>query len=144
MKSTKKAEMQAQAIAEKLSLRLKGSATLDTVRQSKDANGWPVLIISDGGVETSTSAVVAVRISAIDAVSKDIFGNQLTAFNPQLTEVFVQTAVAISEKDMLIIGYEVCRRADILQSKTTQAAQTVESQLDNAATILDAEICEIR
>jgi hypothetical protein len=144
MKSFAKAEAQARRIKEILDLRLKGSSTIDTCRQTKDAAGWPVLIFSDGGVESSGAAVVALRISAIDAASKDVFGGQLQAFNPHLFEAFVQTGVAITEKDMCILMYEIARGADTLQSKTTQAAQTVESQLDNAATTLDAEMYELR
>jgi hypothetical protein len=144
MKSTAKAEAQARVLAEKLTMRLSGSSTIDTVRQTKDANGWPVLVLSDGANEASGQPVVAIRIKDQDAGSKDVFGSALQAFNPQIMECFAQTGVAISEKDMCIIGYEAFRRADVLQSKTTQAGQTVESQLDNAATTLDAELYELR
>jgi hypothetical protein len=144
MKSTAKALRTATEIQEKLTLRLAGSATINTVRADQDANGWPLLVMSVGGNEASGQPVLVLRISAQPAISTDVFGNALTAFNPQIMELFSQTAVAISPKDMTICGYEIARRADVLQKKTTQASQTVQSQIDNAATTLDAEIAELR
>lgn len=84
LKSTAKAESLARDLAEKLTLRTAGAASgrVDTVRQIKDTNGWPVIILSDGGNEAAGQPVIALRIKGEDAVSKDIFGNAITAASP--------------------------------------------------------------
>jgi hypothetical protein len=93
MKSTKQAEMQMKAIADELSAILKGSSTIDTVREDKDSNAWPMIFLSDGGVETTTNPVIALRMKAVDAVSKDVFGNDLIAFGPHSLEFAYEDAV---------------------------------------------------
>lgn len=87
MKSTAKAESIMRDLKNELELRVKGSATIDTVRLAHDAEGWPMLILSDAGVETAGAAVIALRMKAVDAVSKDIFGNSLVAFAPHKMEM---------------------------------------------------------
>lgn len=67
-KSTAKAEALARDLKERLEFR-------DfTVAESKDANGWPKL--------TLNTDEASLRIEAADAVSKDVFGNDLKAFAP--------------------------------------------------------------
>ena len=68
MKSTAKAEAMARDLKERLEFR--GFA----VAESKDAQGWPKL--------TLDTDEASLRIEAVDAVSKDIFGNDLVAFAP--------------------------------------------------------------
>lgn len=87
MKSTAKAEALIRDLGEKLAKRLAGSSTIDTVRSAKDSNGWPMLFLSDGGTETAGNPVIGIRISADDAVSKDIFGNSLVSFAPHSMEI---------------------------------------------------------
>lgn len=84
--STAKAVALARDLADKLSKRYAGSATIDTVRQASDANGWPMLFLSDGGVETAGASVILIRIKGVDMVSKDIFGNATTAYAPHILE----------------------------------------------------------
>ncbi len=68
MKSTAKAEAWLRDLKEKLELR--GL----TVVESKDSNAWPELTIN--------TDQAYIQVSAIDAVSKDVFGNDNTAFAP--------------------------------------------------------------
>lgn len=81
MKSLAKAEALSRGLKERLQFR--GFS----VAESKDANGWPKLTLN-----TDEASLV---IIAADAVSKDIFGNSLTAFAPHRVE-FASRADAMS------------------------------------------------
>lgn len=81
MKSTAKAQALLRDIADKLKLR--GFAA----RAAFDANSWPMLFVSPAGNEAEGQQVIAMRISAVDNVSKDVFGNSLIAFAPHALEV---------------------------------------------------------
>lgn len=72
MKSTAKAEAIARDLKEKLEFR--GFSIVE----SKDANGWPKL--------TLNTDEASIRFEAEDAVSKDVFGNDLVAFAPHKVE----------------------------------------------------------
>jgi len=87
MKSLAKADATLRDLAEVLKRRVSGSASIDTVREARDSDGWPMLILSDGGAEAAGDAVIAIRMKAVDAVSKDVFGNDLVAFTPHSMEV---------------------------------------------------------
>lgn len=71
-KSTAKAEALSRDLKERLERR--GF----TVAESKDANGWPKL--------TLNTDEASIRIEAQDAISKDVFGNDLVAFAPHQLE----------------------------------------------------------
>ena len=73
MKSTAKAEALMRDLKERLEFR--GF----TVSESKDAQGWPKL--------TLNTDEASIRIESDDAVSKDVFGNDLVAFAPHTLEM---------------------------------------------------------
>lgn len=101
MKSTAKAQAQARELKEKLERRFKGSASIDSVRQANDAQGWPLLVCSDAANEAAGQPVIAIRIRAQDAISKDVFGNDLVAFAPHTIEVAYELDVAEGEPSRL-------------------------------------------
>lgn len=139
MKSTAKAQAQARVLKEKLESRFSGSSTIDTVRQINDANGWPILLCSDGGVETATSPVIAVRIKAIDAVSKDVFGNALVAFAPHDLEFAYETAVP-ARTDIIKAMAEVGKLGfKILVKEITAATAVTEASMDAATVAVSLE-----
>ena len=72
MKSLAKAEALSRGLKERLQFR--GY----TVAESRDANGWPKL--------TLNTDEASIKIVAADAVSKDVFGNDLVAFAPHRIE----------------------------------------------------------
>lgn len=86
MKSTAKAISVMRELKDQLGFRLAGSATIDTIREAFDTNGFPMLFLSDGGTETASSPVIVLRVKAVDAVSKDIFGNSMYAYAPHALE----------------------------------------------------------
>lgn len=71
-KSIAKADALARGLKERLQFR--GYS----VAESRDANGWPKL--------TLNTDEASLKIVAADAVSKDVFGNDLTAFAPHRIE----------------------------------------------------------
>lgn len=81
MKSVAKAEAWMRDLKEKLEFR--GFSPVE----SKDTNGWPELTIG-------TDAYI--KIYAIDAVSKDVFGNDLIAFTPHEIELAAIDAIALA------------------------------------------------
>lgn len=72
MKSLAKAEALSRGLKERLQFR--GY----TVAESRDANGWPKL--------TLNTDEASLKIVSADAVSKDVFGNDLVAFAPHRIE----------------------------------------------------------
>ena len=68
-----------------------------SVEESKDGNGWPKLTI-----DTDQASL---RMESADAVSKDVFGNDLKAFAPHYLEFAVVDAV--SKQDYSKIFLEV-------------------------------------
>lgn len=88
MQSNAKAIRLVQDIQDMLAVRLPaGGSGLNTIRQAFDSNNWPYIVLSNNGTETAGAAVVLIRISNVDAVSKDIFGNQTYAYAPHILEL---------------------------------------------------------
>ena len=87
LSSFAKAESLIRKLQENLGFRLAGSATIDTMRETKDSAGWPALILSDGANEAAGQSVIAIRIKGHDAVSPDIFGNSFQAYAPHNVDV---------------------------------------------------------
>jgi hypothetical protein len=111
MKSTAKAEAILRDVADKLKVRFAGSATINSVRTTKDANGWPVVIASVAGNEAAGQPVIALRMYANDAVSTDVFGNALTAFAPHTMDIAYElgasgNATEPSHADLLKVEFE--------------------------------------
>lgn len=91
MYSNAKLNAVARDLADLLSKRLAANAGLNTVVQSNwtDANGaiWPALTISSGGNVAEGQPVVLIQLASVDAVSKDIFGNQTYAYTPSIMQL---------------------------------------------------------
>lgn len=138
MKSLAKAEALMRDVADKLKVRYAGSATIDTVRQTRDAQGWPMIFLSDGGVETAGAAVIALRIKAVDAVSKDVFGNDLVAFAPHKLEVAYELTATdnpiATDKDILVAEYEAIKTGVAIQLKEIANGTAVSATSMDAAT----------
>lgn len=144
MKSTAKAEALLRDVADKLKVRFAGSATIDTVRAAKDSNGWPMLICSDGGVETAGAAVIAIRIQGQDAVSKDIFGGATSSYAPHLLDLaWEQTAAnnpIPTDADLAIASFESIKTGVRYQPKSIANGTAVSAtSMDAAAAIADLD-----
>lgn len=144
MKSLAKADALLRDVADKLKVRYAGSATIDTVRAARDAAGWPMLFLSDAGVETAGAAVIALRIKAVDAVSKDVFGNDLVAFAPHKLEVAYELTAANNpiptDVDLLIAEFEAIKTGVAIQLKELANGTAVTAaNMDAAAVAIELD-----
>lgn len=144
MKSLAKADALLRDVADKLKVRLAGSATIDTVRQARDAAGWPMLFLSDAGNEAAGQPVIALRIKAVDAVSKDVFGNDLIAFAPHKLEVAYELAAANNpiptDVDILIAEFEAIKTGVAIQLKELANTTAVTAaNMDAAAVAIELD-----
>lgn len=134
MKSIAKADATMRDLKSALDQRVQGGQLdMTTVRAAKDANGWPMLILSIAGDETATNPVIAIRMKADDAVSKDIFGNANVAFAPHTIEIASEDAVP-SRKDLAIVDAEVAKLQVKLAVKVMAAGDAVTEAHMDAAT----------
>lgn len=135
-KSTAKAEAMSRQLKDILSNLAKAGvmgATIDEVREAKDANGWPMLFISNGS-EAAGQPVVAIRIKGIDAVSKDILGNSLTAFAPHTCEIAWEDLLAATDP-MEHVAVAQCAKMglEIQMKKIATTVAVTEANIDAAA-----------
>lgn len=118
----------ARDLADRLSLRMKNSATINTVRQTQDENGYPILVLSHGGTETESNPVIWVRITnlfeQIAGVSPagapiDIFGNATLPFTPTVAQVAYELAGGgapiPTTGDYSTVLFEIARTGTVVQ-----------------------------
>jgi hypothetical protein len=144
IKSLAKAEALSRSIAENLQKRYAGSSTIDTVRQARDANGWPMIFCSDGGVESASNPVIAIRIMNVDAVSKDVFGNDLNAYAPHTLEVAYELTAANNpiptDTDILKAEFEsILKGVRLLLKELTNGTAVTAANMDAASAAADLE-----
>ena len=144
MKSIAKSDAMMRVLKDEIDLRIKGSATIDTSRLSRDADGFPILTLSDNGNEAAGQPVIAIRIKSIDAVSKDVFGNQLYAFSPHIAEIAYELSAAEnptpSNADVALATLMVAKLN--LKTQLKQVANTVavtEAALNATAASLEVD-----
>jgi hypothetical protein len=98
MESVAKAEALARRLQNDLTTRLTflnaHNAGLNFIRAANDANGWPMLFISNNGNEAEGQPVVLIRIMNVNMVSKDIFGNNTYAYAPHTLEFAYELGTA--------------------------------------------------
>lgn len=145
MKSLAKADATLRDLKEVLERRFEGSATIDTVRELRDANGWPMLICSDGGAEGNGNPVIAIRMKSFDAVSKDVFGNDLDAFTPHTLELAYELDANSKPEpaatDFADVLAESAKRGVLIQIKEIADGTDVdEAALDAAAVAKEIEV----
>lgn len=145
MQSTAKAIALARDLADKLAKRYAGGAGLNTVRQAFDANGWPMIFISNASAgEGEGNAVVLIRIKNVDAVSKDVFGNQTFAYAPHTLELAYELAAANKPEptlaDLASAEFEAIKTGIRYQLKEIANGSAVtEANLNAASVAADLE-----
>lgn len=128
-------------LADKLRDRfLASGSALTTITESffVDAENasWPVLTISDGTV-TEGSAVILIEISNVDAVSKDIFGNDTYTYAPHILQLAYELssggAPIPATADILTVEFEAIKTGVRLQLKAIPNGTAVTAATVNAA-----------
>ena len=77
----------ARDLADRLSLRFANSSTINTIAQSQDGNGYPIIVATHAGSAAEGQPVVWIRFTNIDVGAKDIFGNSTLPFTPTLAQI---------------------------------------------------------
>lgn len=144
MQSAAKAEALMRDLADKLSKRYSNGPGLNSIRVANDANGWPMIFISRNGNEAAGQPVVAVRISNVDAESRDVFGNSIYAYAPHVLEVGYELAAANkptpSTADLAVVEFECIKTGIRFQLKEIAHATAVsEASLNSASVAADLE-----
>lgn len=139
-KSTAKAEALMRDLKDKLAIRVKGAASgrVDTIRELKDAQGWPMLILSDNGNEAAGQPVIGLRLKGVDAVSKDVLGMDIVAAAPHALEIAweldANAKPTPSQLDIAKICFEAIKMGTKLQVKQIANGSAVsEANMDSAA-----------
>jgi hypothetical protein len=146
MYSNAKAIRLIQDINDLLSVRFPaGAAGLNTITQGfyVDANNasWPYLLISHNGVVTEGSPVVYIEISNVDAVSKDIFGNQTYAYAPHILQFAYELSGAAgtnpipAHSDLITAEFEAIKSGVRVQLKEIPNGTQVTPANANAAAV---------
>lgn len=142
IKSLAKADALIRDLKEKLELRTKSAAAgrVDTVREARDSEGMPYLVLSDAGTETAGNPVILIRISQIDAVSKDVFGNDLNAYAPHKCEIAYEldgTEAEPSRLDLIMVMFELAKLGIRTQVKEIADATAVTPANADAAAVAE-------
>lgn len=142
--STAKAQACFRDLADRLSKRISASASINTVRAANDANGWPMLFLSVAGNEAEAQPVIVLRMSAVSAVSLDVFGNPLSAYAPHIIEVAYEMAAANKPEpsilDLQTVEYEAFKIGARTQVKQIANGTAVtETSMNAKAADLDVD-----
>lgn len=127
-------------LAEELKLRTANAAAgrVDTVREARDSDGNPYLVLSDNGNEAAGQPVIFIRMKQIDAVSKDIFNNDLKAYAPHTCELAYEldgTEGEPSRLDLILAMFEVAKRGMKVEVKeVADATPVTPASVDATAT----------
>ena len=77
----------ARDLADDFQMRFANGTGINTVRQTQDANGWPMIFLSHNATETESNSVICVRLMNINVGAIDIFGNATLPFTPTQCEI---------------------------------------------------------
>lgn len=143
MQSTAKAVALSRDLADKLAKRFAGGASINTVRQANDANGWPMIFLSNGN-EAAGQPVILIRIKNVDMVSKDIFGNATSAYAPHTLEFDYELTAANNpipvDGDLFTAAFEAIKTGVRFQVKENANTVAVsEANLASATIVADLE-----
>lgn len=126
LKSSAKSEATMRLLKDNLQMRLKGTpgVALNTIREARDSEGWSMLFVSVGGNEAAGQPVFGIRCKAINAVSKDVFGNDLYANTPHNVEMAWENG-AVTVLQMAAVQYECDQLGMALQMKQIATSTAV-------------------
>lgn len=139
MQSSAKASALSRDLADKFRIRFPAAAAgLNTVREANDSAGWPMIVLSHNANEAAGQPVLALRIKAVDMVSKDIFGNATTAYAPHALEVAYELTAADNaiptDADILKAEFEAIKTGVKIQLKELANGTAVTAANMDAAT----------
>lgn len=136
--SLAKSQAEARDLAEKLALRYANSASINSVRQAADAQGWPMLFMSVSANEAEAQPVIAIRIKGLQRPNPDIFNQSQYAYAPHTLELAYELAGSgspiPSAKDLFIAMFESTKTGiAILQKEIANGTAVSEASMNAAA-----------
>lgn len=132
-------------LGDKLIVRLTGNSGINTVRRANDANGWPMLFLSVAGNEAEGQPVIALRMEAVDAVSRDVFGNDLIAYAPHFLQIAFELSATAnlglpSIKDVTQVEYEAFKLGSQIQLiEIANGTAVTEASMNAAAPVISLD-----
>jgi hypothetical protein len=145
IKNLAKAEALVRELKERLELRTAGSAAgrVNSVRETRDSEGYPALVLSRDSDEAAGEPVIAIRIKQIDAVSKDVFGNSMKAYTPHVCDLAYEldgSAPQPAAKDVALAVWELSRTGVKVEVKEIADGTAVTlSAMDAASAALELD-----
>jgi hypothetical protein len=117
--------------------RFSNGAGINTVRQSQDAQGWPLIFLSHNANEAEAQSVICLRIKNIDVGALDVFGNSTLPFAPHQCEIAFELngagAPIPSTGDLTTVIFQVARTGVIVAEESIANGTAVSEASMNAA-----------
>lgn len=127
----------ARDLADRLSLRFTNNTGLNTVRQTQDENGYPILVLSHNATETEGNSVVWIRIMNINVGAIDSFGNSTLPFTPTLSQIAYELssggAPIPTTSDFSTCLFEIARTGTVVSEYAIANGTAVTETAVNAA-----------
>jgi len=137
--SIAKSMAEARDLASVLSLRYAHGAGINSVRQAADAQGWPMLFLSNGS-EAEGAAVIVLRIKGLQRPNPDIFNQTQYAYAPHSLELAYELDVngkpIPTASDLFKAMFESTKTGIAILQKEIANGTAVSEASMNAAAVL--------
>lgn len=137
MKSIDKAVGLARDLTDQFKIRFAGGSVINTVRQSQDAGGWPMIFLSASANEAEAQPIIVLRIMNIDVGAVDVFGNATMPFAPHQCEIAFELsalgAMLPNLSDYTKVVHQVARTGMIVIQEPIANANPVNESTMNTA-----------
>ncbi|MEM4756242.1 MAG: hypothetical protein QW594_03855 [Candidatus Woesearchaeota archaeon] len=125
-------------LKERLEAQLKGSLTIDTVEEIRDAEGYLVLRCSDGGNLAAGQPVIWIQVRQPDLGALDVFQQAHRAYTPHECVLAYELTAADNpvpaNKDLAIVLWELAKLGIATKVKELASGTAVtEANVDAAA-----------
>jgi hypothetical protein len=112
----------ARDLADRLSLRFSNSSTINTITQSQDEFGYPIIVATHGGNASEGQPVIWIRLTNLfeyangaNGAPIDIFGNPTLPFTPTVAQIAYELTSGGAPILQLQIIRLVCLRLLVLE-----------------------------
>lgn len=138
VKNLAKVDSLARLLKDKLEPQLKGSSTIDQVEIIRDAEGYPVLRLTDGGALAAGQPVIWIQLKQKNFGALDVFGNASMPFAPHKCVLAYELQAANNplpiNKDLALALWELSKVGIHTEVKElASGTQVTEANVDAAA-----------
>jgi len=137
LRSLAKAENIARVLKDTLEFRISKMADFNQVDIKRDANSWPIVVVTTDGNEAAGEPAIKARIESVDGASEDIFNNPRKAYTPHTVTVLFEED-AVKAGDLILITNEILNQeCGALIRQTAAATAIVDAELETAPIVGD-------